>query len=114
MGDTLQQHLRITEAAKLMGVSRNTVWVWIRTDQSFPRPIQLSARITVLNAAELHAWKGRKQGIALGAQAGAQQAAESENALKAFKSATRKLMAQALPPAGKKTTRRPAAKTART
>lgn len=49
--------LRPAQAAELLGVSRATLWRWQRDRPDFPRMRRLSERVTVLDRAELLAWR---------------------------------------------------------
>ncbi|MBS4038919.1 MAG: AlpA family phage regulatory protein [Hydrogenophaga sp.] len=48
---------RPKQAAELLGIGTATLWRWIRERQDFPKPIRLSPRCTVLDGAELIAWR---------------------------------------------------------
>ena len=49
---------RAIEAAKLLGVSKSTFWLWVSNQSlngvSVPQPIKLSAGVTVWKRAEIH------------------------------------------------------------
>ncbi|MCC4115342.1 AlpA family phage regulatory protein [Aromatoleum toluclasticum] len=49
--------LRPQQAAEFLGISIPTFWRWIKERPDFPRPIRLSARCTVVDQAELIAWR---------------------------------------------------------
>jgi prophage regulatory protein len=57
----LRHHKRAAEVAKMFGVSRKTVWNWIKSDPSFPRPVSLSPNVTVFMDDELQEWLTAKQ-----------------------------------------------------
>lgn len=41
-------------------VSRQTVWRWLKTDPTFPKPISLSPGCTRWKASELDAWEAAR------------------------------------------------------
>jgi predicted DNA-binding transcriptional regulator AlpA len=51
---------RAQEAAKLLGISKSTFWLWVQQKTlkgiNVPRPIKLSAGITVWNRSDIHAF----------------------------------------------------------
>ncbi len=49
--------LRPQHAADYLGISRATLWRWIKERHDFPKPRHLSSRCTVLDQAELIAWR---------------------------------------------------------
>ena len=49
--------LRMQKAADFLGISLPTLWRWIKERPDFPRPIRLSANCTVIDQAELFAWR---------------------------------------------------------
>ena len=51
------QSYRPKQAAELLGIGTATLWRWIKERHDFPRPIRLSSRCTVLDGAELIAWR---------------------------------------------------------
>lgn len=48
---------RPKQAAELLGIGTATLWRWIKERHDFPKPKRLSARCTVLDGAELIAWR---------------------------------------------------------
>ena len=48
--------IRLPRVCDLTGVSRATVWRWVKTDQSFPKPFSLSPGVTVWDEQELFDW----------------------------------------------------------
>lgn len=48
--------LRPTEVAAYLGVSVATFWRYAKNDPAFPKPIKLSAGVTVVPLDELAAW----------------------------------------------------------
>lgn len=53
----MNKSLRPKQAADFLGISRVTLWRWIKERPDFPRPRNLSPRCTVLDQAELIAWR---------------------------------------------------------
>lgn len=53
----MNKSLRPRPAADFLGISLPTLWRWIKERPDFPRPIRLSARCTVIDQAELIAWR---------------------------------------------------------
>lgn len=53
----MKKSLRPSQAADFLGISRVTVYRWIRERPDFPRPIHLSSRCTVFDQDELSAWR---------------------------------------------------------
>lgn len=48
---------RPKQAAELLGIGPATLWRWIKEREDFPKPKRLSPRCTVLDGAELIAWR---------------------------------------------------------
>ena len=48
------------QIAKRYGVSRQTIWRWIKSDESFPKSIKLSAGSTRWKESEIIEWKRKK------------------------------------------------------
>jgi prophage regulatory protein len=59
--DNTRHHKRADEVAKMLGVTRKTVWAWVKSDPTFPRPVSLSPHVTVFLDKELQAWFTAKQ-----------------------------------------------------
>jgi len=57
----LSRAIRLPRVCDLTGVSRPTIWRWVRDDASFPKPFALSARITAWDEAEVIAWLQTKK-----------------------------------------------------
>jgi prophage regulatory protein len=53
--------IRLDRVCDLTGVSRATVWRWVKTDPSFPLRFQLSAGITCWDEGEILAWIDAKK-----------------------------------------------------
>lgn len=54
------QFLSDSQIAQRYGVSRQTVWRWAATDNTFPPPIKFSAGCTRWNITDLEAWEAAK------------------------------------------------------
>jgi prophage regulatory protein len=52
----MKMYLRDSEVAAYLGITRPTVWTWVKVDPSFPRPVRLSAGCTRFRLDELEAW----------------------------------------------------------
>lgn len=52
------------QLAERFGVSRPTIWRWIKTDPYFPSPIKLSPQCTRWRIADIAAWEAVKAGEA--------------------------------------------------
>jgi len=48
--------LRLIDVTKAVGVSRATVWRWVQSDPTFPKPFKLNGSVTVWDEAEVHGW----------------------------------------------------------
>ena len=53
--------IRLPRVCDLTGVSRPTIWRWVRDDPSFPQPFSLSVGITAWDEFEVVAWLQRKK-----------------------------------------------------
>ncbi len=53
---------RINELHQLLGVGRSTIWNWVKAGQ-FPKPIKLSASVTVWRAEDVSEWMDEKTGV---------------------------------------------------
>lgn len=53
---SLQRSYRPKQAAELLGIGPATLWRWMKRE-GFPKPKRLSPRCTVLDGAELIAWR---------------------------------------------------------
>jgi prophage regulatory protein len=53
---TTQRALRAKELAETFGIGLSSVWRHVQEDPEFPRPIKLTPRCTVFDAAEAEAW----------------------------------------------------------
>ena len=55
--------IRAKQAAEILGVSVTTIWNWAakKTDEGFPRPIQLTKNVTVFPADEIVAFAQSKR-----------------------------------------------------
>lgn len=45
-------------------VSRQTVWRWLKTDRTFPKPISLSPGCTRWRLDEIEAWEAARRAVA--------------------------------------------------
>jgi len=53
-------YLSDVQIAAVYSVHRMTVWRWLKSDQSFPKPIRLSGRCTRWKKSEIEAWEASK------------------------------------------------------
>jgi len=53
--------IRLPAVCALTGVSRTTVWRWVREDPDFPKPFRLSAAVTCWDESELLVWIASKK-----------------------------------------------------
>ena len=49
------------QVAERYGVSRPTIWAWLKTDDSFPKPVKLSAGCTRWKLDELLEWENARR-----------------------------------------------------
>lgn len=49
------------QAAERYGVSRPTIWGWLKKDPTFPKPLALSPGCTRWRLADLEAWEAERQ-----------------------------------------------------
>lgn len=47
--------IRITSVMEQTGLAKSTVWLWVKLNK-LPKPIKLSARVTVWKQSELDEW----------------------------------------------------------
>lgn len=47
---------RTGEMLQMFGVTKSTLWRWVRETEGFPQPIKLSERVTAWKAEEVHDW----------------------------------------------------------
>lgn len=52
------------EVGKRYGVSRASIWRWLKTDPSFPKPVALSAGCSRWRLSDLEAWEAAKAAAA--------------------------------------------------
>jgi predicted DNA-binding transcriptional regulator AlpA len=57
---TPTQYLSDTQVAIRYGVSRQTVWRWAATDETFPNSIKLSPGCTRWRLSDIEAWESQK------------------------------------------------------
>ena len=55
-----QTYLSDSNTGKLYGVARQTIWRWLATDPTFPKPIKLSPGCTRWKLSELETWEAGK------------------------------------------------------
>lgn len=55
-----ETYLSDAQIAARIGVSRNSVWRWVRNG-TFPKPIKLSERVTRWRASEVEAWAAERE-----------------------------------------------------
>lgn len=48
------------DVAARYGINRASIWRWVKTDWSFPRPVQLSPGCSRWRLADLEAWEATK------------------------------------------------------
>ncbi len=53
---TRETLMRPNDVAKMFGVSRGTIWNWVKNKSTFPKPQKLSANITVWKESELQTY----------------------------------------------------------
>ena len=53
--------VRLPRVCELTGVSRATIWRWVKNDQSFPQPFSLSEGVTVWYEGEVLQWLDEKK-----------------------------------------------------
>jgi prophage regulatory protein len=52
-GDRL---MRPKSVCEMLGISKATLWRWVKSDDSFPKPLKLTGKTTVWWSSEVHAW----------------------------------------------------------
>jgi len=53
-------YLSDQQVANRYGLTRQTVWRWVRTDPNFPRPVKLTPGCTRFKLSEVEAWEAAK------------------------------------------------------
>jgi prophage regulatory protein len=53
-------YLSDKQLAERFSVARTTVWRWMRTDVTFPRPVSLSPGCTRWRLADVEAWEAAR------------------------------------------------------
>lgn len=48
------------EVGKRYGVSRASIWRWLKTDPNFPKPVALSAGCSRWRLSDLEAWEANR------------------------------------------------------
>ena len=49
-----------SQVAKRYGVSRQTIWRWVKSNESFPKPVQFSPACTRWNLSQIEAWEAAR------------------------------------------------------
>ena len=62
---TTQSYLNDLALADRYGVSRATVWRWVKKTPGFPQPVKLSPGCTRWRASDLEAWEASRDGGAV-------------------------------------------------
>lgn len=57
-------YLSDKQVAERYGVTRPTVWRWLKTDRTFPKPISLSPGCTRWRLDEIEAWEAARRAVA--------------------------------------------------
>ncbi|QDY69804.1 helix-turn-helix transcriptional regulator [Qingshengfaniella alkalisoli] len=55
-----QTFLRDTQVAQRYGVSRVTIWRWVKDGHAFPKPIKLTDAVTRWKLSDLEAWEAAR------------------------------------------------------
>lgn len=56
-----KQSLRPKHCADFLGISRATLWRWVKERHDFPKPRRLSARCSVFDLNEVQDWRDGKK-----------------------------------------------------
>ena len=54
-------YLTDKQVAERYGVSRVTIWRWVKVDPAFPRPVSLSPGSSRWKAADIEAWEASRE-----------------------------------------------------
>lgn len=46
---------RLNELSDLLSIGKSTIWAWVK-DNKFPKPVQLSPRMTVWKSQDVEVW----------------------------------------------------------
>lgn len=46
---------RLNELSDLLSIGKSTIWAWVK-DGKFPKPIQITSRMTVWKSEDLETW----------------------------------------------------------
>ena len=57
---TQERFLRVKEVAALMGISKSTVWNYMKKLEDFPQPIKIGMNVTVWRLSEIIRWMDRQ------------------------------------------------------
>jgi prophage regulatory protein len=50
---------RVTELSNMLSIGKSTIWAWVKEGR-FPKPIQISSRMTVWTEDDLQCWLNEK------------------------------------------------------
>lgn len=50
---------RVTELSNMLSIGKSTIWAWVKKGR-FPKPIQISSRMTVWTEDALQCWLNEK------------------------------------------------------
>lgn len=45
--------VRPSEVMKMLGISKSTLWEWVKSKKNFPKPIKISYRVALFNRKEI-------------------------------------------------------------
>jgi len=53
---TNEKLLRVTDVAEMFGVSKASIWNWAKDNPNFPKPANLTPKVTVWKLSELNTY----------------------------------------------------------
>ncbi len=56
----MANYLRVNQVAKMLGIGKSTVWLWVR-DNRLIQPIKISPRVTVWEEEAIKKWQEEKK-----------------------------------------------------
>ena len=56
----MANYLRVNQVAKMIGIGKSTVWLWVRENRLI-HPIKISARVTVWEESAIRKWQEEKK-----------------------------------------------------